>query len=271
MNMLDINFANLFKADIIRHQLARENRDEELRNSYDDESMSFPELSTNEKWNDLVEFKEVPPIRLDRLKSTLKFINLNGSILDIGSGWGDIVPLLLKENKNITFTGIDFSQKLIELLRNKFPGDIYPNLKFVHGDLSKIQCQYDNILALELLEHIPSKETFKFLNQIKKFVNPGGRFIASVPLNEDLKVWILKCPHCGKMFNRGMGHVRQYTQEIIFKELYLAGFKVRKYKYVFWNNYTAKLKITSYIINIKHFILLEERIKPADIIVLCTI
>lgn len=63
---------DLFEIDTIRHQLTIKNKDDELKQTYNDPSKSFSELSTIEKWDGLVEFKLIPPIRLDRLKNTVQ-------------------------------------------------------------------------------------------------------------------------------------------------------------------------------------------------------
>lgn len=170
--------------------------------------------------------------------------------MDIGSGWDDIVSLLIGKNKEINYTGVDFSKKLIEMLNKKFPRGEFPNLQFIHGNIKTINSQYGNVLALEVLEHIPSIQTFSFLNDAKRLVAPDGIFILSVPLYEDLRQSIYQCPECGKIFNKGMGHVRSYTPELIFKELDLAGFKIIEYKYIYWDHHTLKLKILNLIFSL---------------------
>lgn len=65
------------------------------------------------------------------------------TVLDIGCGWGRIAPLFKKEK----YFGVDFSEKMIEIAKDK-----YPENSFEVGDASTYipMKKYDIILAFHL-------------------------------------------------------------------------------------------------------------------------
>ena len=99
-------------------------------------------------------------------------------------------------------------------------------------------------MALEVCEHIPAHKIMAFYRDVQSRIKPGGEFIVTVPLFEDLRSITLQCSECGHLHNR-MGHVRSYTPELIKAELELSGFDVNATSFVyayFDNSIWASLK-----------------------------
>lgn len=210
----------VFDIDYHRQMLAKSNNLVELEKSY---AGIYPEIeiSTSDKWDVLSEMESVPEVRIKRLQRVSKIIPPNVKILDIGAGWGDIIPILeSKYGNSLNYTGIDFSPKVIKKLILK-----YPKYRFLCTTVDKINEEFDVILALEILEHIVPSKVLNFLKQIKMILKKSGNLIVDVPINEDLKNSTFICGNCGKPSNK-MGHVRIYSSELIKAELQLTGYSI---------------------------------------------
>ncbi len=253
---------DLWQADIDRNTLASSGSLSRLLQTYKKGAYpDIPDLSSNELWDSHSEYSDVPDFRIRRLREVEKNISPTANILDIGVGWGEIIPMLLEKCER-QYVGLDFSAEIIKNVKKK-----YPKIEFVHGDLKKIKKRFSVVMALEVCEHIVPTKIFNFYNSVKRRLSSKGIFIISVPLYENLKNITLQCPGCKKLHNR-MGHVRSYTPELIQSELKLAGFKVIKSIYIyshFDNNFFGILKRT--IVKMGLSILRLNNIKPLNIIV----
>lgn len=217
---------NVFKIDKYRHELANSGDLDALKDTY---SGTFPEmedLSTLKKWDQLLIANEsVPIVRIERLEKVVSLIQHNDSILDIGVGWGDIIPILKNKWDDVNYTGVDISEQKILELRKK-----YNDLKFLTSDINDISEKFGVVLLLEVMEHILPSNIFRVLGKVKTLVREGGYLIVSVPYEEELEKTTFVCGECGSFVNR-MGHVRSYTEALLEAELSLVGFKmIEKYK-----------------------------------------
>jgi len=85
------------------------------------------------------------------IKELVKYVKTGDRILDLGCGNGRLYKLL--EDKNIDYTGIDSSQKLIDIARFQFS-----KAKFLLGDALSLpfkKQKFDVIFAIAFLHHIP--------------------------------------------------------------------------------------------------------------------
>jgi ubiquinone/menaquinone biosynthesis C-methylase UbiE len=96
-------------------------------------------------------------------------------VLDLGCGTGRLYGIF--KDKNVDYTGIDFSEKLIQIAKGKY-GD-----RFVLGDILNLPLpdeNFDSVWAIASLHHIPTKKfRKKVLGHIKRVLRPGGRVIAT--------------------------------------------------------------------------------------------
>jgi len=94
-------------------------------------------------------------------------------ILDLGCGNGRLLELF--ENRNIKYTGVDFSEKMIKKAKAKY-GDYFViadafNLPFPDNS-------FNLILTIAFFHHIPSKHfRLKILKEIKRVLKKDGRII----------------------------------------------------------------------------------------------
>ena len=210
----------MFDADRLRLELALRGDLAALEETY---SGSHPEveISTSDKWDDIANMSSVPEIRIRRLARVAELVGTAGGLLDVGPGWGDIIPILEKKYSDLNYTGIDFSANVINRLSEKFPGH-----RFVHGSLADVDReQFDTILVLEVLEHIVPSRVLGFLREAHDRLKPRGELIITIPIDENLEEFTFVCGNCGRAMNK-MGHVRLYSPELIAAELKMAGFDI---------------------------------------------
>lgn len=240
-----------FNIERQRTKLASKDKYLELKKTYSSEYPEIKNANTSNLWNDLNKREDLlensNPMESDKLKWVSneiksKFGHSNKlHVLNIGFGSGNLEERTLKGNEsNFDWQGIDISEESVKTMSRK-----YKKSSFVVGDILKLPYKnesYDYVVALEVLEHISPKNTFKALNQIISKLKSGGRFILSVPLNEGLE----------EMVKRGENpnaHVRVYTPELIQAELEIAGFHVLETKtiYAFKSFYHLKTFLVKYL------------------------
>ena len=105
-----------------------------------------------------------------------KYLKPHQKILDIGCGNGLFFELI--KDKEINYTGIDSSKKLISFARKK-----YPRTKFLVKNALELNFKknyFDLIFSFAFLHHIPSESLrLNFLQNIYKLLKPKGYFICT--------------------------------------------------------------------------------------------
>jgi Methylase involved in ubiquinone/menaquinone biosynthesis len=105
------------------------------------------------------------------------YVKEGEKVLDIGCGNGRLFQIL--KDKNIEYTGIDFSKNLIELAKKKYPEGNFLvanalNLPFKENT-------FDKVFLIAVLHHIPSKELrSQVLKEAKRVLKPQGLLILTV-------------------------------------------------------------------------------------------
>lgn len=94
----------------------------------------------------------------------------NSMVLDVGCGPGNFSSFLLEHNFQVT--GIDLSEKMISIAKQKVPG-----VTFLKQDMRMLKFkdqQFDGILAAYSLIHIESKDLPKTLQNFYRILKDGG-------------------------------------------------------------------------------------------------
>ena len=116
-------------------------------------------------------------LQSERLKRAAQFVKPGDSVLDLACNEGALLEYLPAD---LTYTGIDISEKAIERARTH-----YPQRTFQVADLTKPNrealgtTQFDVIVMLAFLEHVknPGDLLLRYLTHLK----PGGIIVVTTP------------------------------------------------------------------------------------------
>lgn len=132
-----------------------------------------------------------------------------GRVLNIGVG--NACFETLAQRKGLDVHCLDPSQASIDLVRRHLGlGE-----KAAAGRAEAIPFGaglFDAVVASEVLEHLNDETLASALRDIHRVLAPGGRFLGTVPRNENLKEQFTVCPCCGSGFHR-WGHRQSFTRE----------------------------------------------------------
>lgn len=105
-----------------------------------------------EMWDEMVTHDEK---KLEKIAELL-CLRHGDTVLDVGSGTGVMIPYLSKYiRKKGAIVAVDYSEKMIEVARKKFPNSENPHLKFFAEDIHDLpmRFQYDAILCYSCFPH----------------------------------------------------------------------------------------------------------------------
>lgn len=91
-------------------------------------------------------------------------------ILDLGCGPGELINALKKRFKNFSITGIDFSNKMLEISRKRNPDAVHINMDV--KDLDCIHGQYRLITCTHSLPYY--KEPKKVMRELSRLLDEDG-------------------------------------------------------------------------------------------------
>lgn len=97
----------------------------------------------------------------------------NIKVLDLGCGPGQLIHEMSHTFNNLIITGIDFSEKMIEMSQNKNPKA--KHIKLDADELYKLKDKYDLIICTHSLPYY--KEPGKILMELSKLLNDDGRLL----------------------------------------------------------------------------------------------
>ena len=105
------------------------------------------------------------PTRDYIIKALADINNKNIKILDLGCGPGELINELMQKFNNIEVTGIDFSEKMLEISNKRNPS--VKHIKMDTAELSKLDGKYDIIVCTHSLPYYKEpKNVFKELHRV---------------------------------------------------------------------------------------------------------
>ncbi len=128
-------------------------------------SETYNQIASDWTWDHKEDTWWVPVT--DRFIRLLKPGNL---VLDVGCASGLKSRLMLEKGLNVV--GIDFSEKMIELSKEKVPGGT-----FLVCDLKQVNTlpyEFDALFLQAVLLHVPKKDVLTVLRQMLTRLKPGG-------------------------------------------------------------------------------------------------
>lgn len=103
-------------------------------------------------------------------KAAIQYFNFSGKVLDLCTGTGDIAGFL---SKNCEVTGLDFSEKMLQIARKK-----YPNINFINGDCTNLPFEDNSFDAVTISFGLRNIENYnKALDEIYRVLKPNGQFL----------------------------------------------------------------------------------------------
>ncbi len=114
-------------------------------------------------------------IEKEYLDLIVKAIPTSSSILDLGCGAGDPIAKFFIE-KGYDLTGIDGSEKMMDLFLKKFPPAKFPNANFIFADMRKIKLRqkFDAIIAWDSFFHLTQDDQRKMFEIFESQIKPSG-------------------------------------------------------------------------------------------------
>lgn len=138
--------------------------------------------------------------------------HIKDPVLDVGAGTGALIKTLQKKGfKNVKGT------------------DLYPKVDFVKkGLITDIKFKketFNTVLSTEVIEHLTDEQIDKGLEEINRVLMKQGKFIFSVPFNENLELNTYTCPHCSGRFHK-VRHLQSFDKNRIKHLLENKGFRI---------------------------------------------
>lgn len=127
-------------------------------------------------------------------------------VLNIGVGRGGLEAILLA--KGAVVSCLDPSEKSIENLRNQFALEDRAQVGFSQA-MPFADSKFDVVIMSEVLEHLNDEVLHSTLSEVSRVLRDGGKFIGTVPADENLLANLVMCPHCGEPFHR-WGHIQSF-------------------------------------------------------------
>jgi len=98
------------------------------------------------------------------------------SVLDVGCGTGVLVPYVLELiGTNGRIVGLDYSENMLRIAREKFPKESYPNVDFVFGGILTYEAydKFDVVICYSSFPHFPDKAGS--IKKMAKLLKPRGK------------------------------------------------------------------------------------------------
>lgn len=110
----------------------------------------------------------------NKIRRILDYANIteNCNVLDVACGTGVLTPFLI-DRKVKSVTGIDISQKMLNIAKDKFAH--FKNVDFINADAEKLHLQesFDRIIIFDAFPHFCEPE--QVIEIMYNHIRPGGR------------------------------------------------------------------------------------------------
>jgi 2-polyprenyl-3-methyl-5-hydroxy-6-metoxy-1,4-benzoquinol methylase len=105
--------------------------------------------------------------------------NAGSRVLSLGCGIGDTELLLARRVKSLV--GVDLSPAAIRQARADASAQGVSNIEFVEGSIGSVEGEFDVIIAIFFLHHLPDSDLESLPIAIRSLLKPGGSFYSLDP------------------------------------------------------------------------------------------
>ena len=176
------------------------------------------------------------------------------SCLEIGCGVGSNLPLLLKANPNIHYTGIDISPEAINAANSKYHQHKNANFLLMDAASITLNAKYDLIFSKLVLWSVGSALP-AILREVYRLLVPSGTFYALEPCNQLIQFYPSKPAMTAWMNKWDAAAIQQGLNPSIGisvgRELRLAGFS--NVETIFFPRYALGSDLSGYSAIINNF------------------
>ncbi len=119
-------------------------------------------------------------LTLGALAELARILPPEAAVLDLGCGAG--IPATYWLAQRFAVTGVDFSTRQLELARQRVP-----TATFIKADMTGLDFApetFDAVVALHSIIHVPRTEHLTLLEDILRWLKPGGAFLATLAAGE---------------------------------------------------------------------------------------
>ncbi len=103
------------------------------------------------------------------------------SILEVGCGIGTFTSLIGKLFPAATVTGVDISEKNVELAKKRLTNKRFDFKYFDFSDVVELNNKYDLVIFADVLEHIPVERYSQLFNNLSSHCNEGAYIFINIP------------------------------------------------------------------------------------------
>ena len=161
-----------------------------------------------------------------------------GLVLDIGCGLGFGCEYL--PSSRYQYVGIDYSPETVTLARQRYPQASFesmsvPPLQFPAGS-------FQNILCLELIEHLPMEQAPILLGECRRILKEGGILFLTTPNSKNRG----KSMPAGHVYEYNIPEIRNMFLQSGFSILHQGGLFLSFYKNRYKENWFSKWRSKLY-------------------------
>lgn len=172
-------------------------------------------------WETIPDEDRVPSAALTR--PIAGFLGGTSSVLDLGCGDGQFLPLLEKHCEQLF--GADRSAVALERARRRAPGARLVQVGEDHRLPLEDNC-VERIWCVDTIEHVVDTQTF--LSEARRVLTPGGRMLVATPGHPARLRMSLAVSGWDEHFDPFSPHLRFYTAGSLRGALDAIGFEVVK-------------------------------------------
>ncbi len=140
---------------------------------------------------------------------------LDAPLLEIGPGFGELLQALLSHGFT-AIQAVDISSEVVHHIQKHFPSVTCQKIDNLLTYLNTTPATFQNILMVDVIEHIPKDDLLALLVSARKALSPGGRMIVQT-VN-------MGSPMANNVLYYDLTHTWGYTEMSIRDAFTLAGF-----------------------------------------------